>query len=115
MRRFSIAFATKVSSFFWALLVLAFASGDATAQSRFLTFERNIDRPGFDYSNTPSLGAEDCSLACQLENRCRAFTFVKPGVQGPSARCYLKTAVPRARRSACCTSGFRKAAAGPID
>jgi hypothetical protein len=111
-----MVFAAKVSSFFLlALLVLTFVSGDAVAQSRFLTFERNVDRPGFDYSNTPSLGAEDCSFACQLENRCRAFTFVRPGVQGPSARCYLKTAVPRARRSACCTSGFRKAPAGRID
>ena len=89
--------------------------GHAAAQSRFFTFELNIDRPGRDYNNTPSRGASDCSFACQADNRCRAWTYVRPGVQGPSGRCWLKNAVPGAVRNNCCTSGVRKGAPRPID
>jgi PAN domain len=28
------------------------------------------------------------------ENRCAAWSYVQPGVQGPRARCWLKTLVP---------------------
>ena len=102
----------------FVLLGLAIASslpGYAAAQSRFFTFEKNIDRPGRDYSHAPSRGASDCSFACQAENRCRAWTYVRPGIQGPSGRCWLKSAVPGAVRNSCCTSGVRKGAAKPID
>jgi hypothetical protein len=99
-----------------ALLVFAFSlPSHAVAQSKFFTFEQNTDRPGRDYSNAPSEGASDCSFACQLENRCRAWTYVRPGVQGPSGRCWLKNAVPQALRNTCCTSGVRKGAPVPID
>ena len=101
-----------------SLLVLGLASilpNQAVGQSRFFTFERNIDRPGSDFRNTASPGANECSFACQLENQCRAWTFVRPGVQGPSGRCFLKTNVPRARRNNCCTSGARKGAPGRLD
>jgi len=46
-----------------------------------------------------------CLAACRQANGCRAFTYVKPGVQGPRARCWLKHAVPQAVRSNCCISG----------
>jgi len=100
---------------FVALAAFAFGcsfSGEATAQSRFFTFERNTDRPGIDYKRMPSRDAATCSFACQRENVCRAWTYVRPGVQGPSGFCWLKTAVPRAVASGCCTSGFRKQ--GPV-
>jgi hypothetical protein len=80
----------------------------AAAQSKFFTFERNTDRPGRDYSNTASAGATECSFACQAENRCRAWTYVKRGIQGPSGRCFLKDPAPPARANNCCTSGLRK-------
>jgi len=116
MRRFSTALVVTAFSLL-ALLLLTFAtslSNHAMAQSRFFTFERNTDRPGLDFSNTPSQGATECSFACQLENQCRAWTFVRPGVQGPSGRCFLKNAVPQARRDRCCTSGFRTAHPSPL-
>jgi PAN domain len=87
----------------------------ALAQSRFFTFERNTDRPGLDYKNAPSRGASDCSFACQLENRCRAWTYVRPGIQGPSGRCWFKSSAPRAVSNSCCTSGVRKQGPKPID
>jgi hypothetical protein len=97
------------------LLPGPYLSDPAFAQSRFFTFEQNIDRPGRDFSNSPSRGAADCSFACQAENRCRAWTFVRPGIQGPSGRCWLKTAAPAAVRNSCCTSGIRKGTPGRID
>jgi hypothetical protein len=42
---------------------------------------------------------------------CRAWTFVKPGVQGPQARCWLKHQAPEARPHPCCISGVKPAAA----
>src|SRR5262245_28837256 len=85
-------------------------SGHAAAQSsRYYTFEQNVDLPGLDYSNSASKSAEECSFRCQAEgNRCRALTYVRPGVQGPSGRCWLKTDTPRAAQNNCCISGVRK-------
>jgi hypothetical protein len=68
-----------------------------------------IDRPGQDYrsfdldSATPAL----CEKACAQEARCRAWTYVKPGVQGSKARCWLKKGVPPAKRDGCCISGVK--------
>ena len=103
--------------FLLALLCLVVGSGlsgSAEAQSRFFTFEQNIDRPGRDYKNSLSRGASDCSFACQAENQCRAWTYVRPGIQGPFGRCWLKSTVPGAVRNNCCTSGVRKGAPRPI-
>ncbi len=104
--------------FFMATLILGMGLSltyDASAQSRFFTFERGVDRPGLDYKNIASPGAAQCSFSCQAENQCRAWTYVRPGIQGPSGRCWLKTAVPRASRNSCCTSGVRTSRAVPID
>ena len=35
-----------------------------------------------------------CEGACAKDPKCRAFTYVHPGVQGPKARCWLKHGVP---------------------
>lgn len=83
---------------------------DAMAQSRFFTFERNTNLPGQDYRSVPSEGATDCSFVCQAENRCRAWTYVKRGRQGPSGVCWLKGAVPGRQGNDCCTSGVRTSA-----
>jgi hypothetical protein len=98
-----------------AFLAVALAAGvpyEAAAQSKFFSFETKTDRPGSDFRNTASRGPNECSFACQVENQCRAWTFVRPGVQGPSARCFLKTTIPQARRDNCCTSGAGKG--GPV-
>jgi hypothetical protein len=118
MRNFGKAHCAATGVRLFVLLVLALAANPPTraaAQSRFFTFERNVDRPGLDFRNAPSSGASDCSFKCQLENQCRAFTFVRPGVQGPSGRCFLKRAVPVASRNRCCTSGVRRGAPVIID
>jgi hypothetical protein len=72
------------------------------------TFESRIDRPGRDYKNFDLTGADPnlCRAACLTErSNCKAWTYVRPGFQGPQARCWLKTDVPPAFTNSCCTSG----------
>jgi PAN domain len=72
----------------------------------------NTDRPGNDYRNFDVRDSDACRSACLKELRCEAWTFVKRGIQGPSARCWLKDKVPKAVANPCCRSGTR---AGIID
>jgi hypothetical protein len=71
--------------------------------------EHNVDRPGSDIRNfdLPRADPDLCQRACADNPACRAFTFVRPGVQGPNARCRLKNDVPRAVPNGCCVSGVR--------
>lgn len=92
---------------FWgifALVACLFASSSSFAD----TFEVNWDRPGLDYKNFDLNNPREilCQWSCQQDRRCKAWTFVNPGVQGPKARCWLKWAVPRAVPNRCCTSGI---------
>lgn len=69
--------------------------------------EVDTNRLGDDY-RTFELDHDDpslCALACANEPQCKAFTYVKPGYQGPVARCWLKWQVPTARAESCCVSG----------
>lgn len=78
--------------------------------------EKGFDRPGSDYKNFPlDGGPERCQQACAEDPNCKAFTWVRPGVQGPQARCWLKGGVPSAVSNANCVSGVKTAlATGPI-
>jgi hypothetical protein len=75
--------------------------------------EENTDRPGSDYSSftITSRDPEACRRACQDDSRCNAWTYVRPGVQGDTAVCYLKSQVPGATASNCCISGKRQSEA----
>ena len=93
------------------VLVLAFGGGlvgDAGAQSRISTFEHGVNRPGGDFSNIRSDGFRQCSKDCEEDAECRAWTYVRPGVQGPSGRCWLKRVVPQKRTEGCCISGVMR-------
>ncbi len=69
--------------------------------------ELDTDRPGknlrsFDLSSgNPAL----CEDACEKEPNCMAWTFVKPGIKGTMAKCWLKSGIPSPIRSSCCISG----------
>lgn len=85
--------------------VVAFSgiSGTASAQDG---PRQNTDRPGSDFRNIALRGSsQDCQEFCRRTRGCRAWTFVKVGFHGPSARCFLKNVVPAAVRNPCCTSG----------
>jgi hypothetical protein len=58
------------------------------------------NRP-FDLNGT----AAECRQLCNASRRCVAWTMVKPGVQEPSAVCYLKSQAPALVKSDCCVSG----------
>jgi hypothetical protein len=72
--------------------------------------EVNTDHPGMDYKRI-ELDEPDPELArmlCAKDPNCKAFTYVKPGVQGPKAICYLKSGVPPARSNPNCISGVKR-------
>jgi curli biogenesis system outer membrane secretion channel CsgG len=56
---------------------------------------------------------ELCRSACQDDSRCRAWTYVKPGVQGDLAHCWLKDSVPERWEDDTCVSGAKGAEAPP--
>ncbi len=71
-------------------------------------FEFAIDRFGGDYRDfelTSDPSGVSCRAACEGEDRCRTWTYVRPGYLGPSARCYLKDRITPPRRKPCCISG----------
>jgi hypothetical protein len=75
------------------------------------SLEANVDRPGSDYRSFDLASArpEECRDTCLVEPQCVAFTFMNPGVQGPSARCWLKSAAPAQSPNGCCVSGVKNA------
>ena len=84
-----------------------------SSEPRFDLFEKiegDTDRPGNNYRNfdLEQPDVDFCLQACQNDPRCKAFTYVKPGLQGQKARCWLKDAVPEAKPSAGCISGVKK-------
>ncbi|HEY7370897.1 MAG TPA: PAN domain-containing protein [Polyangia bacterium] len=97
---------------FVAGCVVAAAPGPAYPAA---TLEWNVNRPGSDYRSfemvTPS--PETCQATCMNEPQCMAFTYMNPGVQGPNARCWLKSAAPPPINDGCCVSGTKYASAPP--
>lgn len=94
--------------FLFLAAVIALPVGPAMAA------EVNTDRPGGDFrppiqlefkQNSLLTFQAECEGLCRKEGRCRAWTMVKPGVQGPKAVCYLKDRIPAARKNDCCVSG----------
>ena len=88
--------------------VVAFSgiAGTASAQDG---PRENTDRPGNDFRNIALRGNSGaCLELCRKTRDCRAWTFVKPGFHGPSARCFLKNVVPAAVANSCCTSGVNR-------
>lgn len=82
--------------------------------------EYDTDRPGMDYKSfditdpdfsqvaletRPTLY---CEKPCISDPQCKAWTYVKPGIQGPRARCWLKSGVPEAVKNDCCVSGVKQ-------
>ena len=77
--------------------------------------EVDTDRAGNDLYgfNVAQPDPAMCQATCNYNGQCAAWTYVKPGVQGPIARCYLKSAAAAPTRNNCCVSGA-KGGAGPM-
>ena len=107
-----IAFAVSAVVLVGGCAVSATATGPAYPASN---LEWNVDRPGGDYRSfdLPAANPGECQAACMNEAPCVAFTYVNPGVQGPNARCLLKSAVPAPVAQTCCVSGTKYENAPP--
>ena len=82
--------------------------GAGVIEPRVGATEYSIDRTGGDYRSfetPPDPKGKACADACQGENRCRAWTYRRPGYSVTSAHCYLKDAIKPPRRRPCCISG----------
>jgi len=82
--------------------------GAGVIEPRVRGIEYSIDRIGgdyrfFDMPNEPD-GAS-CEIACKGDNRCRAWTYARPGYISVTPRCYLKDKITPPRRKPCCISG----------
>jgi PAN domain-containing protein len=82
--------------------------GASTRELGIGPFEFSIDRAGGDYRHfdlpADSTG-KSCEDACEGEEKCRAWTYVRPGYIESSAACYLKSRITRPQRKPCCISG----------
>lgn len=78
-------------------------------QDNNVSWEPGTDRPGSDYRNFKLANDQPglCARQCEQERRCEAYAYVKPGIQGAQARCWLKHSVPQPVSDDCCVSGVK--------
>jgi hypothetical protein len=89
------------------LLFLALSS--IVSASHAAGLENNTDRLGMD-ARRVELSVDDpvfCQNECVGDTSCKSFTYVKPGLHGPHAVCYLMAGQPDPTPSTCCISGLR--------
>jgi PAN domain len=82
--------------------------GAGVVEPRNGAIETSIDRFGGDYRNfdlKSDEGDEACKAACAADNKCRAWTYARPGYAGRDAHCYLKKEIKPPRRKAGFISG----------
>ena len=76
-----------------------------------IELEENTDRPGSDYHTSilPEPDPNLCLNACLGDHKCKAFTYVKPGIHhDENALCYLKEIIPQpSYNNPCCISGVK--------
>lgn len=69
--------------------------------------EADSQRFGATYARAPAQTPAACLALCLKDSAaCRAWTYVKPGHQGPGGLCELKAAAAPAARNLCCVSGL---------
>ena len=82
--------------------------GAGVVEPRNGAVETSIDRPGGDYRSfevKSGEGDEPCKTACTGDNKCRAWTYARPGYVGKDAHCFLKKEIKPPRRKAGFISG----------
>lgn len=75
--------------------------GAGVVEPRNSLLEVETDRLGGDYRSVEVAvdpKGETCKAVCDADNKCRAWTYARPGYIGKSARCYLKDHVKPPRR-----------------
>lgn len=82
--------------------------GAGVVEPRNGSIETSIDRFGGDYRNfdlNDGDSDEVCKSACAADNKCRAWTYARPGYVGRDAHCFLKKEIKPPRRKAGFISG----------
>jgi hypothetical protein len=82
--------------------------GAGVVEPRNGAVETSIDRYGGDYRSFELKrgdGDEICKAACIADNKCRAWTYARPGYVGRDAHCFLKKEIKPPRRKPGFTSG----------
>ncbi len=82
--------------------------GAGVLERRNDAIETSIDRFGGDYKSfdlKSGDGDDACKAACAADNKCRAWTYARPGYAGKEAQCFLKKDIKPPRRKAGFTSG----------
>jgi PAN domain len=82
--------------------------GAGVVEPRNGAVETSIDRFGGDYRNfelKAGEGDEACKATCVGDNKCRAWTYARPGYVGKAAHCFLKREIKPPRRKAGFISG----------
>jgi hypothetical protein len=70
----------------------------------------DCDRKGMDFKEfePPEADPTYCEDACAEDNKCVAWTYVKPHtIKGSKSRCYLKSAMPQMEPNPNCISGYK--------
>ena len=70
--------------------------------------EYSIDRAGGDYRTFELKSGESdeiCKSSCTGDNKCRAWTYARPGYVGKAAHCFLKKEIKPPHRRAGFISG----------
>ena len=94
------------------LAIAHFSNSNSEAAAPFqagnITVENDTNRPGSDYRNFDvQADPNACRTACWNDATCKAYTYVKPGVQGQYAHCWLKNSTPTPSANNCCVSGVK--------
>jgi len=82
--------------------------GAGVVEPRNSATETSIDRTGGDYRNFDLKDGERdeaCKAACIGDNKCRAWTYARPGYAGKEPHCFLKKEIKPPRRKAGFISG----------
>jgi hypothetical protein len=90
----------------WVLI-----AAPALAQPIEVTLEPETDRAGGDYRNFESPLPARCQSECEKDARCRAYTFVNPGIENRKFRpghCWLKSKGLSPSVNPCCVSGVKR-------
>lgn len=75
--------------------------GAGVVEPRTSALEVETDRPGGDYRTVDVAvdpRGDTCKAVCDADNKCRAWTYARPGYVEKSARCFLKDHVKPPRR-----------------
>jgi hypothetical protein len=85
--------------------------GAGVVEPRNGAIETSIDRFGGDYRSFEIKNGENdeaCKAACAGDNKCRAWTYARPGYVGKDAHCFLKKEIKPPRRKPGFTSGVER-------